>query len=65
MANFNNWPLDKKLKPLVVIVLVSPFIPYIEEIWWFGEGWSGEDTRSIVLTLGAIGAFYEPDFGCT
>lgn len=42
---------------LGVVVLVSPFIPAVQKIWWFGDGWSGEATRSIVLTLGGLGAF--------
>ena len=56
--NFKGTSLEVKMLVLAGLVLLSAFIPCLNEIWKYGKDWSGEATRSIVLTLGAIGGAY-------
>ncbi len=56
--NFKDTSLEIKMSVLAGAVLLSAFIPCLNKIWIYGDDWSGEATRSIVLTLGAIGGAY-------
>ena len=50
--------LETWLSYLAILVLISPFIPVVRKIWLYETQWNGDATRSIILTLGGIGAFY-------
>lgn len=43
---------------LLALIIASAFIPNVRGIWFYGTEWNGEATRSIVISLGAVGAFY-------
>ena len=57
-AFVQRWRSEVVFIFLAAAVLASAFIPFVREIWLYGDEWTGEATRSIVLTLGGLGALY-------
>lgn len=55
---FEKYWLEAALIVLLALIITSAFIPWVRGIWIYGTEWNGEATRSIVLSLGAVGAFY-------
>lgn len=50
--------LETWLSYLAILVLISPFIPFVRNIWLYETQWNGDATRSVILALGGIGALY-------
>ena len=52
-----RW-LDALIIGAALLVIGSAFWDFTQRIWLYDDEWSGEATRSVILTLGGLGALY-------